>query len=270
MAKKKRADADDLTSTPEGAAPPPPLDETPPPPPELFIGPPEPPPPEAVTEGPFVGPPAPEVVFPERASLSPPPEPAPPPTALVVPAPVAHLAYFSGPELEERLRRLEQTLTDIKEIEQRLAARAAGEPPPPNAPPVKAEASSLLSGAASLLEVGRLLLPSALAGPGQPPTPGSLADLLADLRAMYRMLVDPRYAMTWLGRLGIPGLLVAFLLPKLWMPATGYVELLGDWALWLYTSLGQLITGFCLFRVATYEARRYRETAPDLPPSLRV
>jgi hypothetical protein len=242
---------------------------------EEFVGPPAPVLHTPVPEAAFAGP-LPELQPPELLPTQPmlPPAP-PPPEAVIAHPPLAHppvapLAYFTSPEMEERLHRLEQTLAQIKEIEQRLAARVAGEPATPEAPPVKSDASSLLSGAASLLEVGRLLLPAALAGPGQPPTPGSLADLLADLRAMYRMLVDPRYAMTWLGRLGIPGFLLLFMLTEYWMPATGAVKLLGNWALWLYTSIGQLITAFALFRVATYEARRYRETAPDLPPSLRL
>ena len=33
---------------------------------------------------------------------------------------------------------------------------------------------------------------------------------------------------------------------------------------------GELVVGFMLFKVLGNEARRYRETAPDLPPSLRL
>jgi hypothetical protein len=288
VAKKKRTDSDGLIPTTEGAAS---MDVAPPVggellavPEEEFVGPPAPVPAAPLTEEAQVGPPLPEPPRmlvedgpPARAPMpafhTPDIEPTvltPPPTAVVAqPPPVAHLAFLSGSEVEERLRRLEQTLADIKEIEQRLAARASGDPPH-NAPPEKSEASSLLSGAASLLEVGRLLLPSALVGPGKPPTPGSLADLLADLRAMYWMMVDPRYGMTWLGRLGIPGFLIAFLFPWGWLPfntvLTAWVAPLG----WLYLALGQLVAGFGLFRVTTSEARRYRETAPDLPPSLRI
>jgi hypothetical protein len=32
----------------------------------------------------------------------------------------------------------------------------------------------------------------------------------------------------------------------------------------------QVVVGFLLFKVLAHEARRYRETAPDLPPSLRL
>ena len=32
----------------------------------------------------------------------------------------------------------------------------------------------------------------------------------------------------------------------------------------------QIVVGFLLFKVLGHEARRYRETAPDLPPSLRL
>ena len=39
---------------------------------------------------------------------------------------------------------------------------------------------------------------------------------------------------------------------------------------WLLTVPVDLLTLYGLFKILSHEARRYRETAPDLPPSLRL
>ena len=60
-------------------------------------------------------------------------------------------------------------------------------------------------------------------------------------------------------------LIVGFVTSSLWVPGAtlagvGYV----------INKIADLLIGFVLFKVLGYEARRYRETAPDLPPTLRL
>ncbi len=236
MAKKKRADMDD-TGPPADAPPPGPVLYGPPP------------------EDEVVGPPSPE----------PPPAAAPPhePTfaPAPAPAPVAPTGIVAAADIDDRVRRLESTLEQLQELEKRLAARLA-EPAP-----MKSDGPSLLAGAASLLEAGRSLLPAGLAPPPGPPKPGSLADALAEARAAYRMFVDPRYAMSWWGRFGIPALVALFVLPSWWMPLNA---VLPEPFRGLLLCVGQLVVGYALFKLVFREARRYREAAPDLPQSLRL
>jgi hypothetical protein len=39
---------------------------------------------------------------------------------------------------------------------------------------------------------------------------------------------------------------------------------------WIPERVAQLVTAFLLFKVLGHEARRYRQTAPDLPRTLRL
>ena len=78
------------------------------------------------------------------------------------------------------------------------------------------------------------------------------------------MYVDPRYSMPWLGRLLPLVLLAAFIASYYWAPFTS-VPGVG----WLLNKALDLLIAFVLFKVLGHEARRYRETAPDLPPGLR-
>ena len=92
-----------------------------------------------------------------------------------------------------------------------------------------------------------------------------LLDALTELRAMYWMFFDPRYRLSWTARLGPLVILGLILTSGFWMPATGlpYIGLVID-------KLVDLVLAYVLFKLLSYEARRYRETAPDLPPSLRL
>ena len=202
-----------------------------------------PPPPDPAMNGEFVGPPAP---LPEL-SLAPPPEQR----ILAAPAPES--------VLDERLVRLEQALERLQQIEERLAVRAP-------APPVSG-GPTLLGGAASLLTGAASFVPAALGGrsPKAPP-PGSFADIVAELRSSYLMFVDPRYNLTWLGRLAPLVLLLMFFFPYFWMPGSSIPGIIG----WLLATTGQLLDSYALFKIVVHETRRYRATAPDLPPSLRI
>jgi hypothetical protein len=79
------------------------------------------------------------------------------------------------------------------------------------------------------------------------------------------MFVDPRYRMSWAGRLVPLALAFAFVFSYWWVPGTS-IPLVGFWL----NKAADLAVAFVLFKVLTGEARRYRETAPDLPPTLRL
>ncbi len=181
-----------------------------------------------------------------------------PPVAPLLPSPTASVP------LEDRLHRLEAELA-------RLRSGPADAPPNP-ATSVVRQPGGFWGGVGK-----RLLAPSAPAAP--PPRPDNLAsvvppgvrrtwmllDALTELRAMYWMYFDPRYRLSWFGRLG-PLVIVALILTSgVWMPATS-LPILGL----VIEKIGDLILAYILFKLLSHEARRYRETAPDLPPRLRL
>ena len=93
-----------------------------------------------------------------------------------------------------------------------------------------------------------------------------LFDALRELRAMYCMYFDPRYRLSWLGRLVPLAIMLLILTSNVWMPGTGL-----PWPLGLIIDkAADLILAYFLVKLLSHEARRYRETAPDLPPSLRL
>ena len=155
---------------------------------------------------------------------------------------------------------------------ERVTTQLQREKPAPAAP-----ASSIRNSASALLEAGKHLLPvltmpDAAPGPAPPsrsPIPAQCAwlvwETIAEARAIIRMYVDPRYRLSWLGRTLPLGLTAAFFSTQLWVPFSS-LPLLG----WLPARTVEVVIGFFLFKVLGYEARRYRETAPDLPPSLRL
>lgn len=255
MAKKRRADAPDLT--PDSDDPLPEDDGPPPEPPEL-VGPPAPPDPP-VAEVPVADSPAPTLAVDPPVSAS--PAPAPPPAP---PVPVAAIVAAPDPWVEDRLRKMEQTLAQLLELEQRLASKAGT---PPAAVPAQPEGKSLLASATALIETGAKMIPglSLLTGEPRPNKQSAWMELVAELRAMQRMFVDPRYSMSWIGRFGPPVLLGAFVFTWVWVPLA-LVPVFG----WLLQDAAKLVIGYALFKVIVAEARRYREKAPDLPPSLRL
>jgi hypothetical protein len=197
------------------------------------------------------------------------------PVALAVPAPEPALAT-----LVERVERLEEALKQVQNlqgIEQRVAERVVTQPK--REKPAPAESGSpVLAKAAALLDAGKHLIPSLVrqdAPPAPAPPPPQahpeshrmwlLWEAIAEARAIVRMYVDPRWSLSWMGRTVPPLLLVAFLLIHYWMPFA-IVPIVGP----IVEKAGELVIGFLLFKVLGHEARRYRATAPDLPPSLRL
>jgi hypothetical protein len=207
----------------------------------------------------------------------PPQPPVLPPTP-----PVAAIAVDTL-SLEQRVRRLEDALAQLQQqrgIETRIAthvpaARPANPPPP-------APAAATAASAAMLFDVGKRLLGAASNAVTQapppspaaaPPSGGSgvlwlLRDTWAEARAIVRMFLDPRYHLPRSARLVSLVLLAAILTSGFWLswlPGMG-IFLLGT----LINKAVDLLLALLLFKWLGHEARRYRQSSPDLPPNLRL
>jgi hypothetical protein len=164
------------------------------------------------------------------------------PTPDAVPAP-----------LEQRIRRLEDAVAQMQDKNQPETRIKKPGPSQPTAPPSPEMTLHTDAGSHS--------------GPKW-----LLFDIIAEARVIFRLLVDPRYRMTWIGRIVPPVLLVAFLgayyvvaaIPFLGLFLLG-VPVVG----WLLQKVVQLLVAFALFKVLHEEVQRYRKMTPDLPPSLR-
>lgn len=173
--------------------------------------------------------------------------------------------------LEQRIQRLEDAVTllqDTQSLEERVTHRVTERLGPRATHPI-VEASGII------VEAGRQLLPTAIpispipespAGRGWTfPTTWLLADLWAEARAILRMYTDPRYRLRWSARV-VPLVLVLMVVTlRIWMPGTE-VSIIGN----LIDKAATLVLAFVLFKFLGHEARRYRQTAPDLPPTLRL
>jgi hypothetical protein len=63
-------------------------------------------------------------------------------------------------------------------------------------------------------------------------------------------------------------LFLAYLFSKYWVP---FATLLDDIHMrWVLTVPVDAVLLYSMFKILGHEARRYRETAPDLPPNLRL
>jgi hypothetical protein len=182
-------------------------------------------------------------------------------------APVAGTrADVSLQPLEERIRKLEELLTQLNQLQQDRAGPLPSEQILQQEP---SAAPSVLGQARALLEVGRQLLPNLPPGLAPPATKRWLLwEMIAEARAMIYMYVDPRYRMPWYGYLLPPVLFLAYLFSKYWVP---FASLLDEVKLrWVLTVPVDMVLLYTMFKILGHQARRYRETAPDLPPSLRL
>lgn len=202
---------------------------------------------------------------------TPPLEPSPP-----LPPPVDAVPA-NGFSLEERVRRLENALRVLQE-EREVEARIVPPPPQPPAAPVPVAPPQPTS-TAVLLDMGKRLLGAATqtvtATPMSVPNiehPGErggvlwlLWDTWVEARVIVRMFVDPRYLLPWSARILPLFLLAAILTSYYWIPGTT-IPLLGSWI----NKAVDLLLAFLLYKWLGHEARRYRQTSPDVPPSLRL
>jgi hypothetical protein len=90
-----------------------------------------------------------------------------------------------------------------------------------------------------------------------------LFEIYAELRAILRMIFDPRYSLTWQTRLLAPLLIAGIVFLKL---VLGAIPLVGG----ILESVFYPVLLYMLFKVLSREATRYRMTSPDLPPALRL
>jgi hypothetical protein len=176
--------------------------------------------------------------------------------------------------LEERIRKLELALAELQntsDLESRVAARVSNQIAQELAPGGGA------SSKASLVELGKRLL-----GVMSPPAPRTLGprpdgkrpgwlvlELWAEARAIFRMYVDPRYRMTWVGRVVPVVLVIAFIFASY---CVALIPLIGPFLVKIpfLVEAVQLLMAFVLFKVLSHEARRFRQTSPDIPSSLRL
>ena len=237
-------------------------------------------PPEAVPNGeaaaPSPEPPRAETVDPgpSLAAAAVPPPPAAPvwrdlPVASVLPPVAPLLAPSAADPFEDRIRRLEAELVRLRNL-----------PAPPHvaAPPAPEHQVQTQPPGRFWNDLGkRLIAPSGpVAAP--PPPPAGLAsmvpagvrrtwlilDALTELRAIYWMFFDPRYRLSWLARLAPLVIGALILTSSFWMPGAA-IPFVGP----VIDKVADLILAYGLYKYLSYEARRYRETAPDLPPGLR-
>jgi hypothetical protein len=176
--------------------------------------------------------------------------------------------------LEMRISRLEEGFAHLQDANQKtsaLAAKAVDVPMARLAPPTPTPPNIAAPAAALLVAGAQLLASNAASGQAGAPPPGPanrslwlLFDIVAEGRAILRMFVDPRYKMSWLGRIVPLVLLVVYFTWRLWFPFANLLKLPP------VSNVIDLVIAFLLFKILSHEARRYRQTAPDLPSSLKL
>jgi hypothetical protein len=174
--------------------------------------------------------------------------------------------------LEMRIRRLEDALAQLQAmrgVESRITTSQA-----PRPVPMATAAPSHQAPTEKVWELGKRVLAAPVAAArslGGPPgligsRPGWLVlESIAEARAIFRMYTDPRYRLSWTARIAPPLLTFVILISWWWVPFSS-VWIVGT----LLDKSIDLVLAFFLFKLLAHEARRYRETAPDLPSSLRL
>jgi hypothetical protein len=178
--------------------------------------------------------------------------------------------------LEQRVRRLEDavaSMQDTRQMEDRVAERVTER--------VTRKATHIPRESAPLLvDATRRMLPAALdlvrsqdSGPRTPPVapanaelrkPWLLSDLYSELRAIWRMFVDPRYRLSLIGRFVPAALLFLILTSWYWLPFASLLYDLSRTVATLYVKVADLVLAYLLSKVLVRESRRYRETFPEL------
>jgi hypothetical protein len=170
--------------------------------------------------------------------------------------------------LEQRVQHLEEVvrwLQDRRPSQPRPAPSPIALTPPPTA--VQLDVNKRPQAPAAPVATA---VPVSMPGIVHSVTRGSVMWLLwdtwAEARAIVRMFVDPRYPLPWSARALPLVLLAAILTSRYWVPFAS-IPFLGDW---LLVKLVDLLLAFLLFKWLGHEARRYRQTSPDLPANLRL
>jgi hypothetical protein len=185
--------------------------------------------------------------------------------------------------LEQRIQRLEEAVAQLQDtspmearVAERITAQITSQLNQNRGPSIR-ETTGLI------VDAGRRLLPAALgavqdqAAAGDPSASANkqpfwrrwfLVDLLVELRAIFWMFVDPRYRLGWPTRIVAVLLVTAIATSTFWPPAslvTG-IAVLGP----LVDKVVDLVLAYLLWKILSHEARRYRQSAPDLPPTMRL
>jgi hypothetical protein len=180
--------------------------------------------------------------------------------------------------LEERVQRLEKAvagLQDTRQIEERVAENVTARVRRDQSNGIQAAVNPILDAGRRLLPVATLALKQgasavdaqAQSSPTGPARNWLLFELYAEVRAAIRMYVDPRYRVSWQGRILPVVLVVAIFTSWIWFPGTSILpEVASD----LIVKVVDLLLAFVLFEVLHREVHRYRKASPDLPPSLRL
>jgi len=201
----------------------------------------------------------------------------------IISAPAPHKSQ-EVEALEDRLRRLEAVLTslaDTKQMEERLAERLSkrAEQAAPMAAPATAPfamaAPEPVATPAKPTEIsalpGRRWLPFIRGGPSPSSGPTEdgrsglrtkwlLLDILREFQTILHMYGDPRYRLTWSGRILPLVFLAAILTSYYWtLPLLWWMP---DAIHGIVIKLIDLVPAFCMYKVLTREAQRYRESIP--------
>jgi hypothetical protein len=225
-----------------------------------------------------------EVPLPDTPSLSgtipdekPQPEPEPQPEPLPEPAetpeePTLALADPLPDALEQRVRRLEEAVALLQQARSVPAAvPSPGGSMTATVPVAVPTATSLAGDRPETPPTALPVTPGSPGGSRPVPTTGNRSgnwlwwEMFIELRVFLRMYTDPRYSMSWFGRTVPMVLILVFVFSSYTIPLAS-VYGIG----WVFQKIGELIVAYGLFKSLSYEARRYRQKAPDLPASLRL
>jgi hypothetical protein len=167
---------------------------------------------------------------------------------------------LSLPALELRVRRLEDAfaaIQDTTQMEDRVVRRLADRLSRNGGDALPTTTDVIIDGGRPLLPIPVAVLPSPDRPAPEPPRRSwLLIEALAELRSIWRMYVDPRYRLTWEGKL-FPLLIVALMAASWFM--IGSLPVIGS----LLDRAVMLVLAFFLYKVLGREARRYQAMVPD-------
>jgi hypothetical protein len=166
-------------------------------------------------------------------------------------------------DLEERVRQLEDTIAamhDTRLLEERVAERVAERIHGNLTPAPSSAAGILIDAGPHLFPVAADSMNNEFAYPGASTPvdsgrrpPWLLLEIYEEFRAIYWMFLDPRYRLSWTGR--IAPLAILFVLFSSWL-------FLGSFPWSLIDKILSIVFIVVLYKVLSREARRYRQIAP--------